>query len=128
MAALSQFAVGATIPPSYARPVVPGSMLFWPQPTGFDGMGRPCGAVGKPYFIGKRRYITQAGHEWWADLFSSALDYYSVAIEDISIYDQRTSQMVEFATGLLLFPKWDGENPGQWYENYTIEIRELVLA
>lgn len=126
MAAETQFAVGATIPPSYARPTAPRSMLFWPQPTGYDGQGNPCGAVGKPYFVFYRRYMTQAGHNWWMTLWVDNLDYYSLALEDISIYNQRTRQMAEFATGTMLFPTWDAENPGVWYENYTFRIVELV--
>lgn len=128
MAPLSQFAVEATIPPIYARPTAPRSRLYWPEPTGYDGNGNPCGAVGKPYYVFYRRYITQAGHAWWLNLWVDNTDYYALPLETISIYDQRSNQMMEFSSGTMLFPKWEGENSNLWYENYEFRIVELVPA
>lgn len=129
MAAQTEFAVFATIPPAYAKPAAPRSRLFMPKPTGFDGQGNPCGAVGKPYYTFYRRYMTQEGHEWWMFLFESGTsDGYTLPLTGITVYNSQEREMQEFATGTMHLPEWEGENGNLWYENYTILISELVPA
>lgn len=128
MAALSSFAVFETIPPIYARPAAPRSRLFLPKPTGFDGQGRPCGAVGKPYYVFFRRYMTHEGHDWWMDLFDLSTAEYTYPLSAISIYNSQTRAMQEFSSGVMHLPEWESENAGVWYENYTFMISELIPA
>lgn len=127
MAALTEFAVFATIPPTYAKPAAPRSRIFLPKPTGFDGQGKPCGAVGKPYYVFFRRYMTHAGHDYWMDIFDSyTSDGYTIPVTNISIYNSQERAMQEFATGTMHLPEWESENGNLWYENYTFQISELV--
>ena len=119
------FNINGSTPPAYARPTAPKSKLSMPKPTGFDGNGLPCGAVGKPEYMAYRNYMSAAGHAWWMNFFSDPDDL-SVAVTNITIYNPYAEQEQTYASGKMLRPEWAAENPGVWYQGYTVRFVELV--
>lgn len=119
------FTINGNTAPRQARPSARISRLVVPEPTGFDGLGRPCGAVGLPRYVARRKYITAAGHTWWMAWFVANPAALSVAVTNIAVYNPYYEAWQMFATGTMLRPKWESENSGIWYADYMVEIVNL---
>lgn len=59
-------------PPQGARPVGGGFEPIFPEGTGFDGDGRPVGAVGKLRIRISFEILTEAAWNWWVSQLSGA--------------------------------------------------------
>jgi hypothetical protein len=105
--------------------------LRYPQFTDYDGLGRPCGAVGKPVGIIQSPFMTGCGMGWWNARFDAATCTTSSIV--IKLFNPRTTQAGANAwtscSGWLQRPTYSRVRPGgdntasanTYY--YDVEIR-----
>lgn len=104
--------------------------LVYPPAEQFDGLGRPCGAVGQPSVRISSGLMTASGMVFWQSFFSAASNL-SASIW-LKVFDPRSTKLGASAwttcSGYLLRPAWKrikvgGDSPTQantWY--YGVEI------
>ena len=118
---VSEFQINSTPAPAYARPTGPQSRLIYPAATDLDVAGAPCGAVGPIEAVIGRAVISAAGHAWYMAHFTTGTEL-SVALTDVTIWDDLTEAWHTFTTATLHRPTWAEANPGAWYKGYQIRI------
>ena len=82
------FTINSTAAPDYAQPSGKRTRLLRPRNTDLDGLGRPCGAVGKPEAVIGKRIINESGFQWYLSFFADPLDQ-SVDLTEISLHALR---------------------------------------
>lgn len=78
--------------------------LVRPEPTGRDGNGLPCGAVGRPAIIVRSRLMRGDGWNFWNAFFSNDGMLSTTALEGLTALDPRTGQWRGCTSGILLRP------------------------
>ena len=105
--------------------------LRYPTAGEFDGLGRPCGAFGRPVGIISTPMMTGSGMGWWSGRFDAATCTTSSIV--IRLFNPRTTAQGESAwvacSGWLMRPTYSRVRPGgdsaasgtTYY--YDVEIR-----
>lgn len=100
----------AAIPTAALMSTYRGTMhMEYPEVADRDGLGAPCGAVGRPTCIIRSPWMTDTGLDFWRDLFAAATDTY-VAF-DFECYDYRQDTTTKW-TGYLCWPVFGSEGRG----------------
>lgn len=118
------FSINSSAAPDYAQPSGKRTRLLRPRNTDLDGLGRPCGAVGKPEAVIGKRIINESGFQWYLSFFADPLDQ-SVDLTEISLYDALQADWVSFSAATMHTPTWTGGVEGVYYEEFTIKLTGL---
>jgi len=91
--------------------------------------GLPCGAFGKPKIIIRSPLISDAGVDFWRDLFAAGALSASVSLE---VWDDRLGAVTRYV-GNLLRPKFESVGWGStaaktMYRNFEIVLAECVVT
>lgn len=96
----------------------------YPQPEDKDGLGRPCGAVGRPRIVIETPFLTETGMAFWRARFpDTSMTWVGITVE---VFDHRAGSTVRY-DGLLLRPEFSGvsmSSSTKIYRNVRIIIAE----
>ena len=120
------FSINSSAAPDYAQPSGKRTRLLRPRNTDLDGLGRPCGAVGKPEAVIGKRIINESGFQWYLSFFADPLDQ-SVDLTEISLYDALQAAWVSFSAATMHRPTWSDGVDGVWYGEFQIKLTGLEV-
>lgn len=119
------FQVNAGDPPDGGVPRGPGSILHKPQPTGSNGQGVPCGAVGKYWFEATFNTINKTAAEWWLALVEGDTHLELTSFQVWNPWKTGGAGWTTFTSGVLHSPTFSGTTYGGAYTNFHILVTGL---
>ena len=81
----------------------------YPRAAEYDGLGAPCGAIGRPKIIIEAPMMTDTGFAFWRDLFASATSVHATV--KLEPFDERTGAVTKLQ-GYLERPTHGGISQG----------------
>lgn len=99
--------------------------LEYPKASELDGLGRPCGAYGRPRIVIKSARMTETGMSFWRGLFASAASEY-VTIW-LKVYSPRSAAW-EAWTGVMHRPSFADLAPGSGAANTLYQNVEIIVT
>ncbi len=96
-----------------------------PKAEALDGLGRPCGAYGRPRIVIRSPHMTQTGITFWQGLFASPSDEH-VTIW-LKAYDPRSGSWSPWS-GVLHRPTFDDLAPGAGASNTLYNDVEIIVT
>lgn len=104
-------------------------VLEYPEAVSYDGMGRKCGAVGRPRVCLKSNVMTACGLQFWQNIIGAAISYSEDWPFRITAVNPRTGSWTGWE-GYLARPTWgravQGTGSAQTlYYNVEININSL---
>jgi len=97
----------------------------YPKTTDFDGLGRPCGAIGPVDVIINATTMTWDGFDWWSNLFSASTSEYGELW--IKAINPRTASWNGWA-GYLIRPEFGSTVLGTSTSNSYLKDVQIVVA
>ena len=119
------FEINSTSPPAGSAPT--GESYSWdePKPTGLDGEGRPCGAVGRPSVTIRFNRLSLTGWNWYLAFTGSAEYAELTSVQLWNPYKSGGAGWEVFSTNAIMHkPKTTGWKYGA-FQNVEIKFTGL---